>query len=227
MSVGIVHLHVQQFLACLAQSWCLGVVLDVSVLQVVEPFFEWSLSHLVELIDAYDEVFGKHLLGCFHLEGVFLSHAHAQRVLCMHAHEGVRSVIQVVGSLSEVEVDDADGIDLLHLTVGSSQRDVLRYRLCHSVEDALQVVQLPGELHLYYDDLSLGVLGFDVHAVELVVLCFLIAFALQYFLYFNGLAQQHGDESFQYSKVGLVAQHALHCPVETDVFVVCVHCLSE
>ena len=78
---------------------------------------------------------------------------------------------------------------------------------------------MASELYFYDDDFAVFLLGLYIYAIELVVGGFLIAFALQDFHDANLAPEKDGDESFEHSKVGLVAQHALHGPVKTDVFV--------
>ena len=94
---------------------------------------------------------------------------------------------------------------------------MLRYGLGHPVEYALEVVQLAGVLHLHDDNLPLGVGGLDVHSVELVVLCLLVALALEYLHDFHLLADEHGEESLQHVEVGLLAEQPLYGPVEAYV----------
>ena len=101
---------------------------------------------------------------------------------------------------------------------------MLRDGFRHAVEHALQVIQLACELHLHDDNLAFAVDGLDVYAVELVRCAFLVAFAFQDFGYRDFLAEQHGYQPFEHGEVRLVAQHTLHGPVKTDVFIVYLHC---
>ena len=139
----------------------------------------------------------------------------------MHSFEGCLSVVEVVGSLSQVEVEDADAVHLLHLVVLVAQLDVFRDGLCHAVEYAFQVVEFPCELYLHDDYLSLGVLCLDIDAVELVVEGILVAFALENLVDVYLFVEKHGDEPFQHAEVSLVSEHTLGCPVEAYIFVFC------
>ena len=141
----------------------------------------------------------------------------------MDAGEDGLAVIEVVAALAEVEVQDVDGIDFLHLVVLVAYLDVFGDGLGHSVEHALEVVELAGELNLYDDYLTLAVDGLDVYAVELGLACLLVALAFQQLAYDYLLAQKDGDETFEDGKVGLVAKHALHGPIEAYVLVLCLH----
>ena len=222
-SFGIAHRHVQQFVPCLLKSWGGGVILDAVVLQVVEPFLYRRGGNIVELIDADDIVFWEHVLRYGHSDFISLLCVNLQPVTRMYPLEYGLSVIEIVASLAEVEIEDVDGIDLFHLVVFVAYLNMLGNRLGNTVEHALQVVQLSCELNLNDDDFFLAVLCLDVYTVELGISCLLVALALQQFRDDNLLAQQYGDEPFQYCKVSLVAQHALHCPVKSHISVFCLH----
>ena len=139
----------------------------------------------------------------------------------MYAFERGSSVVEIVGTLAQVEVEDADGIDLLHLVVLVAQLDVFGDRLRYAIEDALQVVEFPRKLYLHDDDVSLGILCLHIDAVEFVVEGILISFALKYFFDVDFLIQKHGDKSLQHAEVRLVAEHTLGCPVEAYILVLC------
>ena len=141
----------------------------------------------------------------------------------MHANEFVLSVIQVVCSFSKIEIEYADGIDLFHLVIFLAQRDVLSDSFRHTVEDTFKVIQLACQLYLDDDDFSLAVLRLDVDAIELVVSCLLVAFALEDLLDMYRLIEQYGYQPFEYAEVSFIAQHALGSPVESDVFILLIH----
>ena len=137
----------------------------------------------------------------------------------MHTYELVLPMVKVVSTLAQVEVDDADGVDLLHLVVLVAQLHVLRDGLSHPIEDALQVIQLARLLYLHQDDFTLGVASLDVYAVELVVFLLLVAFALQKFHNGHLLVEQHRHQTFQHGEVRLVAKHAFRCPVKPYILI--------
>ena len=87
----------------------------------------------------------------------------------MHAHKGILTVVQVIVALANVEIENADGVYLLHLGVKFSQLDMLRDGLGNAEEDALQIVYLARVLHLDDNDFILTVARLDVHTVELIV----------------------------------------------------------
>ena len=123
----------------------------------------------------------------------------------MHSHKGVLTVVQVIVPLADVEIENADGVHLLHLGVKFSQLDMLRDGLGNAEEDALQIVYLTRVLHLDDDDFILTIARLDVHTVEFVVFTLLVALAFQYLDDADRLAQQHGEETFEHAEVGLVA----------------------
>ena len=130
-------------------------------------------------------------------------------------------MVEVVGTLAEVEVENADAIDLLHLVVLVAELYVLGDGLCHTVEYALQIVEFPCELYLHDDDFALGVLRFHIDAVELVVEGVLVAFTFEYLVDMYLLVQKYCDESLKHAEVGFIAEHTLGCPVEAYIFVFC------
>lgn len=71
----------------------------------------------------------------------------------MHANELVLAMIQEIASHPQIEIEDADGIDLLDLIVGVAQVNMLRDGLGDTVEDTLQIIELARVLNLYDDDL--------------------------------------------------------------------------
>ena len=137
----------------------------------------------------------------------------------MHTDELVLAMIEIVGPLAQVEIDDADGVHLLHLVVLVAQLDVLGDGFRYTVEDAVQIVELTRLLYLHQNDFALRVEGLDVHAVELVVLGLLVALALQQFHDGHLLVEQHRHQALQDGIVRLVAKHALGCPVESYVLI--------
>ena len=137
----------------------------------------------------------------------------------MHTDELVLPMVKVVGSFAKVEIDDVDGIDFLHLIVFLTEIDVLRDSLCNAINNTMEIVQLSRLLNLHKDDFVLGILGFDVNAVELVVGVVLVALAFQNLNYLHLLIQKDRHQALQNAEVGLVSQHTLGSPVKTDIFV--------
>ena len=78
-------------------------------------------------------------------------------------------MIQVIRTLTQVEIKDADRINLLHLLIPIPYLDMFGDRLSHPIQDALQEVQLTRVLHLDDDDLPLVVFRLDIHTVELII----------------------------------------------------------
>ena len=142
-----------------------------------------------------------------------------ERVLGMDARQRGLPVVEIVGTLAEVEIQDVDADHLPDPLVVLAHLHVLGDGLRHAIEHALQIVQLAALLNLDDDDLAAGILGLDVHAVELVVPVLLVRLALEQFHDRHLLTDEHGNQTFEDGEVGLVAEHILRCPVETDISV--------
>ena len=117
MPFFLVHGDVLQFFPCLLQARCGGVFLYASVLQIIYPLFYGRGGHIIEVVDAYDEILGKYILGHFHLYLVLLAGVHLEHVAGVHALEHGLAVIQIVAALPEVEIQDIDGIHFLYLVI--------------------------------------------------------------------------------------------------------------
>ena len=115
-----VHLQVFQTLAGFLESGCSGVLPDVSGLQVFQPFLKGRCGQFVELVHAYDIVFREHLLGGLHSQGFLVALTYAKVVAGMHTRQLRLTVVQIVRTLTQVEVDDVDGVNLLHVPVALS-----------------------------------------------------------------------------------------------------------
>ena len=107
----------------------------------------------------------------------------------MHTYKGVAAMIEIIGALPQVEIQDVDGVNFLDFVVMLSERDVLCDGLGHSVENTFQVVELCGKLHFHDDNAAFGVLGLDVHTVVLVIPIFLVSFTLQDFFNLDWLSK--------------------------------------
>ena len=99
--------------------------------------------------------------------------------------------------------------------------------LAGAVEDALQVIELAGELHLDDDQVALAVLGLDVDAVEPVGVRLLVRLALEQLHDVDLLIEEHGDEALEDAEIGLVAEDMLYGPVKPDISVVLLHTFEE
>ena len=132
-------------------------------------------------------------------------------------------LVDIVVTFPQVEIENTDGIHLLHLLVGIAKTYVFGYRLCHAVEDALEIEHLPSVLHLHDDYLPLAVFGLDVHTVKLVVFPLLVALALENVHNLHLLAEEHGEETLQHTKVGFLPQQPLYRPVKAYVSVCYTH----
>ena len=119
--VGTAHLHILQLFAGLSQTGRCSVILDPTVFQVVEPLLNGRCCHIVELIDPDQIVLWEHLLWRLHPNDIILLDIHLQGVASMHTYKGVTSVVEIIGSLPQIEVKDINGIDFLHIAVALPQ----------------------------------------------------------------------------------------------------------
>ncbi len=113
-------------------------------------------------------------------------------------------MVNVVLALTEFKVDDIYRVDFPHLVVWLAQSDILRYRLRHPVEHAVEIRQFATVLHL--DDAEFPILAFgeNVHTIVFVLLVLLVAFALKKLVDSELLSNQRRQESFQHGMVSLV-----------------------
>ena len=86
----------------------------------------------------------------------------------MDAYKMVLTMIQIIASLSDVEVENTDGVDFLHLIVSFTQRDVFGDCLGYAIKNPLQIIKFAGILYLDDDNLILTVAGLNIHAVEFI-----------------------------------------------------------
>ena len=56
LSVGWLHIIIDQFLSCLFQSRCFGVGTDTAGFEILYPLFQRSDSYFIELIDTDKEI---------------------------------------------------------------------------------------------------------------------------------------------------------------------------
>ena len=135
------HGVILQFLAGFAQARCCGVGGDDAVFQVAHPFVQRGDGYLVELIDPDEDVFWENLSGKPGYDGVLFLGADLQLVAGMYADKVVLPVIQVVAAYAQVEIEDADGVDLLYFPVGIAQVDAPYVGWGYAIVDAFNVMQ--------------------------------------------------------------------------------------
>ena len=121
-------------------------------------------------------------------ELLLLLYGESQGVSRVHPLEYRLSVIDVVAALTDVEVDDTDGVHLSHLGILVALVDVLSDGLGRPVEHPLEIVNLGVVLYLDNNQLTFGILGEHVHPVELVVGGLLVALAFEHALDYDLLS---------------------------------------
>ena len=221
------HLQILQLLFSLFQSWSICGIRNLSALQIFNPFLQWCLGHLVELVDSDNEIFWEQLVWSLHLQDILLFVANLQGVARMNTDKHSLSVIQIISANTQVKIEDAYGIHLLHLVVFVAESYVLGNGLRYAIQNSFKVESLPCQLYLNYDYFPEAVFGFYVHSVELVIVAFLVALAFQNLYYVHFLIQQNRYQSFQNSKVCLVSEHSFCCPVKSYIFVFFQHLSSS
>lgn len=130
------------------------------------------------------------------------------------------AMIDIIRSLAKVEVDNVDGVDLLHILVVITTVDILRDELRRAEEDVLEIGILRLALHLDEQQLAVLVLRLNVHTVVLGIITVFVTLTLQQTVNLNLLVEQTGEKTLQHTEVGLVAQQPLQCPVKADVCLV-------
>ena len=97
----------------------------------------------------------------------------------MFATEHRATAVDEVLSLPEVEVNDVDAIDFLHVLIVFPAVNILCHKLGGTEQDALEVGVLRLALHLNEQQFSVFVFGQKVNAVLLCIVTVLIALAFQ------------------------------------------------
>ncbi len=126
-------------------------------------------------------------------------------------------MIYIVFALSQFEVYDIYGVYLLHLFVWLANSYIFCYCLRNAIQHTVEISQFSAILHLNDAQFSVFALCQNIHTIVFVFLVFLIAFAFKKSMDFEFLSYQRRQEPFYHGIVSLVAQQALHCPVEPYV----------
>ena len=217
------HLEILELLLRFSKTRGRCPILYPTALQVLKPLFKGCRGHLVEFVDADDKVFREDAGGRHHLNRVFVALVDYQLIMRVNTDELVLAMIQVVGTLAQIEVDNTDGIHLSHLVILATQVNMLGNRLGYAIEYTLEIIELASLLDLNDDNLILGISGLDVNAIELVVLILLITLTLQDLHDFYLFIEQHSHQALENIEVRLVAKHTLHCPIKSYIPLVCHH----
>ena len=124
------HLHVVQFLTCLLKTGGFRVVTDYPAFQIIHPFLNRSLRHLIELVDSEKEILWKDLfwrddmgvvLDERFLLGIEMKHGFRES----HSFESRDTVIDKILTVTQIEIKDADGIDFLDAVVVNAYLQLL------------------------------------------------------------------------------------------------------
>ena len=201
----VAHIVIEQLFACFTQAGGGRIRTNGAVFQIFDPFFKRRNGYLVELVHTDQVVFRKNLCRKFMHQGIFLLDTHFQTVARMYARKDILTVVQVIASLTDIEIKDTHGVDLFHFVVAATQRNMLRDGLGHPIKDTFEESKLTRVLYFHYDDFTLAVFSLDVYPVEFVVNGLLIALALQQFDDLHLFVQQHRQETFQHTEIGFLS----------------------
>jgi len=138
--------------------------------------------------------------------------------LFVQALEHGAAPVHIILALAQVEVNDIDRYHLLGVGVGLARVHAFVQYLGRVVGHAVEMVDLVGVLDLADDEFLFGVLGQDVHPVELVVRGLAVVLTLQDFLDLGVIKEQLAQKALHYHEVSFVAEEFFDGPVETDRF---------
>ena len=182
------------------------------------------------MVDQQQEVLGEHLPGMSDtlraltdIALLLLVVVAQHGVLLRHAVEGGDTMIGIVVTIAEVEVEDVNGINLLDNTIVLAYAYLVSDTLSRPEEDALEEIALLGQLHLHNDILAFRGFGLHIYTVGLVLASILIPFALQYLSDGQRLTQKHGDKPLKHFLICLVAKDTLDGPIETYISAILCH----
>ena len=105
----------------------------------VYPLLQGNLRPTVEVVHLENIVFGVQLIDLADAKLLTLERRQAQHVAIMDAAKLCLAVIHEVLPLSEIEIDDVNRIDLLHIVIVGAAVNVLRDQLGRAEEYALEV----------------------------------------------------------------------------------------
>ena len=168
-----------------------------------------------------DVVLWIELIHLVYLECLLLERSQLEKLIVVDAAELCLSVVNRVCSFAQIEIDDVDAINLLHVLVVLSTVNVLRHKLRGAEEDALEISEFGLALNLDEQKLAFFVLCKQVYTVVFRIVTVLVALAFQQAVNLNLGFKQCGEKTFQNVEVGLVAKQTLQSPVKTDVSAVC------
>ena len=96
--------------------------------------------HVVKFVDTNEVVFREHFFWSFHFDDIILFNANFEHVTSMNPNKSSFAMIEIVGTLSQIEVQDVDRIHLFDLIIVLPKRDVLGYGLGSTIENTLKII---------------------------------------------------------------------------------------
>ena len=199
------------------QSRRRSILRHIPRVQVINPFLQRRLCHLVKIIHFQNIIFRIQLAHPVHLERLFLKRTQFQHIPLVHPHELRLTVIHKILAVSQREIHDVYAVHLTHLVVPLSAVDILRYQFRSAEQHPLEIRILIIVLNLDEHQFPLRVFRQHIHPVILAELILLVTFTLQQFPDRHLFLQQRSEQSLQHRIISLVAQQALHSPVKTNI----------
>ena len=216
IQLGLAHPFQTELLAGFMQARRRRVFRNVTRIEEIYPLLQRYFRPSVEVVHLQDIVFRVKVAHRADLELLLLEGGQTQKLAVVDALELRLPVIDHVRAVAQIEIHDVHAVYLPDMLVPFPAVDVFRHELRRAEQHPLEIGELRVVLHLDDEQLATVVFRQQVHTVLLVVFVLLVALALQQFLYLDRLVQQRGEQPLQHAEVGLVAQQALHRPIETD-----------
>lgn len=195
------HIIINQLLTSIAQAGNCGVGTNATGFKILNPFLQRSDGYFIELIHTNQEIFRKNFCRKFMDESILFFSGYFEPISSVYSREVILTMVQIIITLTYIEVKDADGINLFHLVVASAKGDALCDRFRNPIDDTFQIMQLTNILNLYNNDFTFTVFSLNVYPAKLIIYSPPIIFAFQQFDDFHVFAQQNGPKTLKYTKI--------------------------
>ena len=134
------HIIVNQLFAGFSQAGSCSIGTNTTGFQVLNPFFQWSNGYFIEFIHTNQEILRKNFCGKFTDEGILFFSGYFEPISGVYSRKVILTMIQIIAPFADIEVEDTYRINLFHLVVAFTQRNMFRNRFRHSVKDAFQII---------------------------------------------------------------------------------------
>ncbi len=217
-----------QTFTCLYKSGSRSLFADIASLQKFDPFVEWSLRHLVEVVNPQHVILREHISCAFPLH--YVQFLFPEELLVL-SYRQLQFIVRLVHTAEFRPACDTrspcpvrvQSIRYLPNTPFLPGRKVcpVRYtplwlstrRTAFCGSTTVRGCSATSIMQSSPFSLSASMST----RLYLSSSVFLVAFAFEESVYFEFHSDQLRQESLQYGVVSLVAQQAFHCPVESDI----------